>query len=154
MENFELVYELNRAANTLNSYIDAAIANKSGLTRAQCVALLLIVQHAGLSRADLARKLNCSHVAVRRLVSILAGKGYVTYTQAKQDARILQLHPTEAGKIMIQHVVEAFQLQSADAFARIRREVDTKALSDELHTFTETLVFCKGQTSKTRQPES
>ena len=148
-----MVYELNRAVNTLNSYIDATIARKSGLTRAQCVALLLVVRNVGLSRADLARKLNCSHVAVRRLVTILTDKGYVSCTQTKQNAHIIQLRPTKAGKVMIQRVTEIFQLQSAEAFARIGREVNIETLSNELHTFTETLIVCKSQSSKTRRSE-
>lgn len=143
MDNFEFVYELNRATNALNSYIDARIAERSGLTRAQCVALMLIDKSPDITKAALARKLNCSHVAVGRLASILTHKGYITAVPSVQNPHVVLLQATVDGKEMIAQVKLVFGQQSTHLFEHVEKKIDIAALSAELCTFTDILATYK-----------
>ena len=143
MDNFEFVYELNRAVNALNSYVDACIASKSGLTRAQCVALMLIERFPDITKSELARKLNCSHVAAGRLVAILVGKNYISDTPSERNQHIVYLHVTHAGKDIIERIKEVFGQQSADLFAHVETKVNVPILSEQLGIFTDILSLYK-----------
>lgn len=143
MDNFEFVFELNRAANALNAYIDTRIVPHAGLTRAQFVALLLIERFPDLTKASLARKLSCSHVAAGRLVAILADKGYITCTPSERNSHVLHLRVTHTGEGMIEHVKSGFKQESASLFAHAKTKVDIAVLSAQLHAFTEILSLHK-----------
>lgn len=133
MDNFQFVYELNRAVTSLNSYIDARIGPHAGITRAQFVALLLIGRSPDLTRAELARQLSCSHVAAGRLVSILADKEYISDIPSKQNPHIVHLKVTEAGENMIAYVQEGFRQESASLFSQMSDKVDIVSLTKQLH---------------------
>ena len=143
MDNFEFVYELNRATNALNSYIDACIVKRSGLTRAQCVTLMLIERFPDITKASLARKLNSSHVAVGRLVGVLSNKGYVSSTPSKENSHTVYLRVTVEGKETIEAVRTVFSRQSADLFAHVATELDVFILSNQLRTFADILPTYK-----------
>lgn len=151
MDNFKFVYELNRATSAMNSYIDARIGPHAGITRAQFVALLQIRQSPDITKAELARQLGYSHVAIGRQVALLVEKGYVQATPSKQNRHAMCLDITDDGGNMIEHVKKGFEKQSADLFAKAKSKVDITTLSAQLKAFADILSSYEEAASSSRR---
>ncbi len=140
MENFEFIFELNRAVNIFNAYYDTRIAPDTAISRAQFTVLLLINRFPGITKAELARKLSCSHVAIGRVVKILVSAGYVDESLDPQNSHLVHLEPTKLGKSMVESVTRTFNQVSASLFAGLEDKVKLSPLREQLVAFSETVL--------------
>lgn len=140
MDIFNFIYELNRATNAFNNYIDALIVPHAGITRAQFVALLFINDLPGITKVELARKLSSSHVAAGRLATSLLKKGYVISTPDVQNPHAQRLRITNTGKNKVKQVKQDFGKHSTSLFSEVKNKLEIDTLTVQLATFTATLL--------------
>ncbi len=141
MENFEFIFELNRAVNIFNAYYDAHIAPNTGISRAQFTALLLINRFPGITRSQLARKLSCSHVAIGRVVRILVDAAYVEESLDSQNRHVVHLKPTMLGGNTVKSVTTIFEQESAPLFTSLKDKMALSPLREQLMAFSETVLY-------------
>ncbi|HSX07022.1 MAG TPA: MarR family transcriptional regulator [Candidatus Saccharimonadia bacterium] len=140
MEDFEFIFELNRAVNIFNAYYDVRIAPSTGISRAQFTVLLLINRFPGITRSELARKLSCSHVAIGRIVKILVGVSYVEESLDSQNQHVVHLKPTKLGASTVKSVTTIFERESASLFASLKAKVMLNPLREQLMVFSEIVL--------------
>jgi len=140
MEDFEFIYELNRAVNIFNTYYDARIAPDTNMSRAQFTALLLIGRFPKITKSELARKLSCSHVAIGRIVKILVNRAYVEEAQDEHNPHSLLLTTTQTGKEAVAKATAILGQKSVPLFAVIRDTVQFDLLREQLSIFSEAIL--------------
>ena len=89
--------------NKLFATAGEALARPAGQTLARTLVLREIEQEPA-SVADIARRLRLKRQSVQRVADLLAGDGYLTYTDNPRHRRAKLAQPTEAGRLVLRRV--------------------------------------------------
>jgi DNA-binding MarR family transcriptional regulator len=89
---------------------------------AEAHALMELTHNEGLSQTALAHRLQLEKSTVSRLVSMLERKGWVTRARSASDARVVELHLTDAGRKIATQLAQARQAKFARILAAIPEE--------------------------------
>ena len=95
--NTELAFVLHDLARLMRVRFDQH-ARGWGMTRAQCVTLMKLKCHPGLSQAELAAILEVEPITVGRLIDRLEAAGLVERRPDPSDRRMHRLHLREAAE--------------------------------------------------------
>ena len=91
---------LRQAHAALRAAIDRELA-AVGITGPQYSALNVVVRHSGLSATELARASALTQQTTNEIVLALSRRGLIDRRPRNDDRRVLEIHPTEEGKLVL-----------------------------------------------------
>lgn len=112
-----------------------------GLTVSQCYALQELYEHGKMPSSDLALRLGLDLSSTTRLVDQLVRKKLASRTRKPEDARIREIHITEAGGRLISRIQNDLVTIVNQALDEFPGEV-RKVLPDVLRRLTKVLNEC------------
>ncbi len=115
---FDALVKLTRAANAVNSRLDALFA-EAKLSTSQFGVLEALLHLGPLCQKDLAAKLLKSDGNLTMVVGNLEKRGLVTRTRDPQDKRLLNVQLTVAGRRLIRSLFPRHAANVAAAFAAL-----------------------------------
>lgn len=136
LNNFLLFSELTRVNHRFNRYIDTQLKD-SELSRAQYTTLYLINNIPGITQQAIARKLNCSHVAVGRHLLFLERRAMVKHRSTSKSKRSHKLYITPTGQLVIARVATYFETQTQAIFKDLN---DTQSFRANLQILDKALI--------------